>query len=136
MNFLTDSRYPNQYLSRLLMRCAIFTTTLIGTSLVGLDLTLPASTASATATAITTPKAYIPPPEPTTPRGPFIPAGRRTGCQGALHNGLTAIAPQQQVGQTISTQPTLTWYIASTTLTTFSFSYTNIQTTNGSPSQK
>ena len=29
------------------------------------------------------------------------------------HNGLTAIAPHQQVGRTFSTQPTLTWFVAS-----------------------
>ncbi|MEL7352300.1 MAG: DUF928 domain-containing protein [Cyanobacteria bacterium J06649_5] len=62
-----------------------------------------------------TPKAYRPPADNRPPRGPFIPGARRSGCQGLLHNGLTAIAPQQQVGQTISTQPTLTWFVSDDT---------------------
>lgn len=59
--------------------------------------------------------AYTPPANSQAPRGPSIPAGKRGNCHGASSNesdlGLLALAPQQHIGQTLSTQPTLTWFV-------------------------
>lgn len=70
-----------------------------------------ASSIIAAPTTTTGQKDYTPPSDTRPPRGLFIPGGRRQGCRGVLHNGLTAIAPQTQVVPTFSIQPTLTWFV-------------------------
>ncbi|MEL6937746.1 MAG: DUF928 domain-containing protein [Cyanobacteria bacterium J06598_1] len=107
MKFYKTNKHSNRILGRSLA--------ILGTALIGWGIVISPSAAISNPAIAPAPKAYTPPRNPRTPRGPFIPAGRRTGCQGDLHSGLTAIAPQQQVGQTLSTRPTLTWYVASVT---------------------
>lgn len=59
--------------------------------------------------------AYTPPADVRAPQGPAIPGGKRGGCDASATNeedlGFMALAPQQQMGQTLSTQPTLTWFV-------------------------
>ncbi|MEO0536707.1 MAG: DUF928 domain-containing protein [Cyanobacteria bacterium P01_A01_bin.123] len=81
-------------LKMLQTRCA----TSIGTSIILIGITTPGL-------------AYTPPNDVEPPRGPAIPGGRRGGCDDLTEIDLMALAPQQQAGQTISTRPTLTWFV-------------------------
>lgn len=54
---------------------------------------------------------YIPPSQPSAPRGGnTTTTGRRGGCQGDEPAPLTALAPSSHVGQTTSIRPTFAWY--------------------------
>ena len=59
--------------------------------------------------------AYTPPQDVRTPRGPFTAGGRRGDCEGLSGHGLTALAPQEHIGRTLSAQPTFTWYVPGAT---------------------
>ncbi|MDX2230579.1 MAG: DUF928 domain-containing protein [Leptolyngbyaceae cyanobacterium bins.349] len=55
---------------------------------------------------------YTPPPRPSAPRrGTTTLTGVRGGCGGEVKVPLTALAPVQHVGQTISTHPTVVWFV-------------------------
>ncbi|MEA5464078.1 DUF928 domain-containing protein [Leptothoe sp. PORK10 BA2] len=56
-------------------------------------------------------KSYSPPANPTPPNR-TTGGGTRGGCDSPAAISLTALAPQAHAGQTASTWPTLTWYIA------------------------
>ncbi|MFB2894664.1 DUF928 domain-containing protein, partial [Aerosakkonemataceae cyanobacterium BLCC-F50] len=56
---------------------------------------------------------YNPPPDQRPPRGNSIGGGSRGGggCSGTSKTTLTALAPQQHIGQTVSTRPTFAWFV-------------------------
>jgi hypothetical protein len=54
---------------------------------------------------------YKPPADQKPPRGNTISGGSRGGCSGTSKIPLTALAPQQYIGLTVSTRPTFAWYI-------------------------
>lgn len=45
------------------------------------------------------------------PSGPTINTGRRGGCGGDASADLATLAPKSHVGQTVSSHPTLVWYV-------------------------
>ncbi|NEZ63753.1 DUF928 domain-containing protein [Leptolyngbyaceae cyanobacterium CCMR0082] len=55
--------------------------------------------------------AYMPSEDTKAPEGPTLSGGRRGGCDDASALDLLALAPQHLVGQTLTTQPTLVWYV-------------------------
>lgn len=54
---------------------------------------------------------YEPPPGQTPPSGGTTTSGTRGGCGNSGEISLTALAPQNHVGQTISTHPTFAWFV-------------------------
>jgi Domain of Unknown Function (DUF928) len=64
---------------------------------------------------ISTPIAFAAytPRNPSAPRTPTTTTGTRGGCPNNQEITLTALAPQSHVGQTISTHPTVAWFIPS-----------------------
>ncbi|MFB2876387.1 DUF928 domain-containing protein [Floridanema aerugineum] len=55
---------------------------------------------------------YNPPPDQRAPRGNTTSTGTRGGgCSGTAKTTLTALAPQQHIGQTVSTRPTFAWFV-------------------------
>lgn len=51
------------------------------------------------------------------PSSPTANTGRRGGCNGESATELTVLAPQSHVGQTVSSHPTLAWYVPEATPT-------------------
>lgn len=51
------------------------------------------------------------PVEPSAPSSPTTNTGRRGGCTGDLAAGLTVLAPKNHVGRTLSSHPTLAWFV-------------------------
>ncbi|NEP51393.1 MAG: DUF928 domain-containing protein [Moorea sp. SIO3C2] len=54
---------------------------------------------------------YKPPPEPSRPKTPTIISGTRGGCTKHGKAKLTTLAPQEHIGQTVSTHPTFAWFV-------------------------
>jgi hypothetical protein len=54
---------------------------------------------------------YNPPPDQRAPRGNTSSTGSRGGCLGITKTPLIALAPQQHIGQTVSTRPTFAWFV-------------------------
>lgn len=57
---------------------------------------------------------YNPPAKKSAPSSPTTTTGRRGNCTGNSDQKLTALAPQQHVGQTSSTHPTFSWFVPDT----------------------
>lgn len=54
---------------------------------------------------------YVPPSQPSAPRGGnTTTTGRRGGCEGDQSSSLTVLAPVSHIGQTTSGHPTFAWY--------------------------
>ncbi len=54
---------------------------------------------------------YKPPSEPSRPKQPTIISGTRGGCSKNGKAKLTTLAPQEHIGQTVSTHPTFAWFV-------------------------
>lgn len=54
---------------------------------------------------------YKPPKKRSAPSGPITSTGTRSGCSGQSQTSLTALAPLQHVGQTVSSHPSFVWYV-------------------------
>ncbi len=54
---------------------------------------------------------YTPPSDQKPPEGETNTSGTRGGCEGTEGPPLTALAPQTHIGQTVSTHPTLAWFV-------------------------
>lgn len=54
---------------------------------------------------------YNPPSGQRAPRGNTTSTGPRGGCSGGSNVTLTALAPQQHIGQTVSLRPTFAWFV-------------------------
>ncbi|MBD0269505.1 MAG: DUF928 domain-containing protein [Cyanobacteria bacterium Co-bin8] len=54
---------------------------------------------------------YVPPADADAPTSRSTSGGRRGGCQGSGDIDLIALAPQHHIGQTLSSHPTLTWFV-------------------------
>ncbi|NEO82490.1 DUF928 domain-containing protein [Moorena sp. SIO4G3] len=54
---------------------------------------------------------YKPPDPPSRPKEPTIISGTRGGCSKNGKAKLTTLAPQEHIGQTVSTHPTFAWFV-------------------------
>jgi hypothetical protein len=54
---------------------------------------------------------YKPNKKPSTPKTPTTTTGTRGGCNEKNQTTLTALAPQSQIGQTVSQFPTFSWFV-------------------------
>ncbi|MBD0334254.1 MAG: DUF928 domain-containing protein [Cyanobacteria bacterium Co-bin13] len=54
---------------------------------------------------------YVPPADADAPTSRSTSGGRRGGCQGAGDIDLVALAPQHHIGQTMSSHPTVAWFV-------------------------